>query len=105
MRTARDVLTPWLCRKTMMSRTAFCSAQPEAILPARKSPIPGTSRSRLGSASMILENIEPELPDNSLGELASNPSHHAGAEIARDAIGSGGRRGFQHVRLELQAVR
>ena len=29
-RTARAVPTPWLCRKIMISRTAFCSAQAAA---------------------------------------------------------------------------
>src|SRR5215469_9384734 len=35
MRTARDVPTPLLCRNSMISRIAFCSAQPAMIRSAR----------------------------------------------------------------------
>ena len=35
MRTAREVPTPLECRKSMMSRMAFCSAQPAATFAAR----------------------------------------------------------------------
>ena len=37
----------------MISRMAFCSAQPAAIFAARNSPMPETSRSFSGLASMI----------------------------------------------------
>jgi hypothetical protein len=53
IRAARAVLTPWLCRKTMISRTAFCSAQAERMLAARIGPMPSISRSRSGVDSMI----------------------------------------------------
>ena len=36
----------------MMSRTAFCSAQPAAMRSERCAPMPGTSRRRAGSASI-----------------------------------------------------
>src|SRR4051794_28741632 len=47
---ARAVPTPWLCKKTMISRTAFCSAQAVRMLAARTGPIPATSRRRSGVA-------------------------------------------------------
>ena len=60
IRTARAVLTPWLCRKTMISRTAFCSAQAERMLAARTGPMPSTSRSRSGVVSMISKTFSPK---------------------------------------------
>ena len=59
MRTARAVPTPWLCRKTMISRTIFCSAQALAMRSARIGPMPDTSRRRLGSASMTSNTFSP----------------------------------------------
>jgi hypothetical protein len=38
MRTARAVPTPGLCRKTMISRTTFCSAQAAVMRLARTGP-------------------------------------------------------------------
>jgi hypothetical protein len=35
--------TPWLCRNTMISRTAFCSAQAAMMPAARTGPMPSTS--------------------------------------------------------------
>ncbi|GJE44617.1 hypothetical protein AEGHOMDF_3806 [Methylobacterium soli] len=43
----------------MISRTAFCSAQPRTIRSARFGPIPPTSFSRSGSASMISKVASP----------------------------------------------
>src|SRR6266699_5741829 len=57
MRTARAVPTPWLCRKTMISRTTFCSAQAAVMRPARTGPMPSTSRRRSGSASMTSNTL------------------------------------------------
>ena len=59
MRTARAVPTPWLCRKTMISRTTFCSAQASMMRPARTRPMPLTSRSRSGAASMMSNTFAP----------------------------------------------
>src|SRR6266699_1470983 len=46
MRTARAVPTPWLCKKTMMSRITFCSAQAATTRAVRFGPgscwIPGS---------------------------------------------------------------
>ena len=57
----------------MMSRTAFCSAQPAAILPARNSPMPETSRSRSGSASMISKVASPKAATIRLASLGPMP--------------------------------
>ena len=59
-RTARAVPTPLLCRKTMISRTTFCSAQASVIRFARTAPMPVTSRSRSGSASMTSNTFSPK---------------------------------------------
>ena len=59
MRTARAVPTPWLCRKTMISRTIFCSAQAPVMRLARTGPMPVTSRRRSGSASMMSNTFSP----------------------------------------------
>jgi hypothetical protein len=59
MRTARAVPTPFSCRNTMISRMTFWSAQAAAILAARLGPMPPTSRSRPGSASMMSKTAVP----------------------------------------------
>src|SRR5271169_52324 len=60
MRTARDVLTPLLCRNSMISRITFCSAQPAMICPARLGPMPVTSRRRDASCSMTSNTASPK---------------------------------------------
>src|SRR5450830_205400 len=50
---------PWLCRKTIISRTIVCSAQASVMRLARTTPMPVTSRSRSGSASMISNTFSP----------------------------------------------
>ena len=44
----------------MISRTAFCSAQAARMLAARTGPIPSTSRSRSGVASMTSNTFSPK---------------------------------------------
>jgi hypothetical protein len=44
----------------MMFRMTFCSAQPEVILRARTSPMPGISRSRSGDCSMTSNTAAPK---------------------------------------------
>ena len=39
---------PWVCRNTMISRTAFYSTQAARMLAARTGPMPSTSRSQSG---------------------------------------------------------
>src|SRR5208283_1395075 len=105
MRTARDVPTPWACRNTMMSRTAFCSAQPATILPARNSPMPDTSRIRSGSASMTSKVFSPKAATIPLGQHGTDAAHHAGAEVSFDSFRRRRRRGLEEIRLELETVR
>ena len=59
-RTALDVPTPWACRNSMISRTAFCSAQPATIRAARLAPMPVTSRNRPGSCSIRSNTCSPK---------------------------------------------
>jgi hypothetical protein len=59
MRTARAGLTPWDCRKIMISLMIFCSAQLEAMRLTRIGPTPGTSPRRLGSASIRSKTPSP----------------------------------------------
>src|SRR5215472_11989835 len=58
-RKAGAVPTPWLCRKTMISRTTFCSAQAAVMRLARMGPMPSTSCRRWGSASMTSNTFSP----------------------------------------------
>ncbi len=60
MRTAREVPTPCECRKTMISRTAFCSRHASMMRPARTGPIPSTDRRRAGSRSMTSNTSVPK---------------------------------------------
>ena len=59
MRTAREVPTPWLCRKTMISRITFWSAQPAMMRWARFGPMPVTWRSLSGSCSITSNTASP----------------------------------------------
>ena len=104
MRTARAVPTPWLCRNTMISRTAFCSAQAARMPAARTRPMPSTSRSRGGRRLDDVEHLVAERADQLLGVDRADAADHAGGEIFLHAVGRGRRRGAQKPRLELLAV-
>src|SRR6266516_4236399 len=97
MRTARAVPPPWLCRKTMISRTAFCSAQAAMMRPARIGPMPSTSRRRSGSASMTLpqairlrlddvEHLVAEGAQELLRIDRTNAADHCRGEVLLDAL-------------------
>ena len=88
----------------MISRTTFCSAQAAVIRAARIGPMPVTSRSRSGSASMMSNTSLAEGPDQLLGVDRADAADHAGAEILLDALDRGRRRGPQEARPELLAV-
>jgi hypothetical protein len=60
MRTAIDVDTSTVWRKSMTSLIAFCSSQASAIFLVRFGPRPGTSMSRFGSSSMICSVSRPK---------------------------------------------
>ncbi|CAM5263704.1 hypothetical protein SHIRM173S_07119 [Streptomyces hirsutus] len=60
MRTAIDVDTSTVWRKSMTSLIAFCSSQASTIFLVRLGPRPGTSISRLGSSSMTVRVSRPK---------------------------------------------
>ena len=88
----------------MISRTTFCSAQASVMRLARTGPMPVTSRRRSGSASIDVEHLLAEGPDQLLGVDRADAADHAGAEILLDAVDRGRRRGLQEPRLELLAM-
>src|SRR5207247_7552775 len=104
MRTARAVPTPWLCRKTMISRIAFCSAQAAVMRPARTGPMPSTSRRRSGSASMTSNTLSPEGAQELLGVDRANAADHSRGEVLLDTLSRGGRRGLEEPGFGLLAV-
>src|SRR5438046_1648777 len=56
MRTARELPTPWACRKTMISRTIFCAPQALTIHAALTGPIPSTSpRAQAGDVDVGMD--------------------------------------------------
>src|SRR5207248_1986939 len=104
MRPARAVPTPWLCRKTMISRTAFCSAQAARMLAARTGPIALNLAQSVRCRFNNVEHLLAESAHEPLGVDRTNSSDHAGRQVLLDAFG--GRRGrrAQEPRLELLAV-
>ena len=88
----------------MISRTAFCSAQPETMREARIGPIPDTSVRRSGAGLDDLEGIHAEGSDDALGHGRSDAAHLARGEILLDALCPGRRCGLEHLGLELEAV-
>ena len=73
MRTARAVPKPWDCRKTMISRTAFCSTQARATFSIRLGPIPGSSRSLCGVSSMMPKTSTPKACTRALAKWGPIP--------------------------------
>src|SRR5947207_10672896 len=104
MRTAREVPTPWLCRKTMISRMAFCSLQPAVMRPRRVLPMPSTSSRRCGVCSMTSKTASPKAAIEPTGKVRADTLDHAGAEVALDALDRGGWHHLQEARPELQTV-
>ena len=70
----------------MISRTAFCSAQPATIREARMGPMPETSFSRSGCASMMSKVAVAERCHDPLGHGRADATHLAGGEISLDAL-------------------
>src|SRR6266536_3217888 len=84
MRTARAVPTLWLCRKTMISRTAFCSAQAATMRPARTGPMPSPSRRRVdlpGSASGEQREEFMRFPALACAVLSAGSAHAASISV------------------------
>src|SRR6266700_2999819 len=84
MRTARAVPTPWLCRKTMISRTAFCSAQAAVMRPARTGPMPSMQAIRLRLDDV--EDLLAEGPQQLLGPVYAKKLLRAFGEKVFDVI-------------------
>src|SRR5258705_6685165 len=104
IRTARAVPTPLLCRKTIISRMIFCSAQAAVMRLARTAPMPVTSRRRSGSASIVSNTFSPKARTSFFGVDWSNAAYHARAEVFLDAVERRRLRGLQKLRLKLLAV-
>src|SRR6266487_3336679 len=102
MRTARAVPTPWLCRKTMISRTAFCSAQAAVMRPARTGPMPSMQAIRLRLDDV--EDLLAEGPQQLLGIDWANAADHSRGEVLLDTLDRRGRRGLEEPGLELLTV-
>src|SRR5215470_1129756 len=66
MRTARLVLTPWLCKKSMISRICFASCHACAIRSWRFGPIPSTECNSDGRLSMTTRISAPKCPTSFL---------------------------------------
>src|SRR5215471_19689715 len=104
MRTAREVLTPLLCRNSIISRMTFCSAQPAMIRSARLGPIPVTSTQ---AAGLLLDDVEHGFTKGThqlLGIDGSDAADHAGAEIFLDAPDCRRCRSLEKRGFELDAV-
>ena len=79
----------------MISRMTFCSAQPSVMRFARSGPIPVTSRSRAGSASIVSNTFSPKASTSFLAYTGpipriipepryfSIPSTDVGADVRR----------------------
>jgi hypothetical protein len=88
-----------LCKNTMISRTAFCSAQAVVMRLARTGPMPSTSRSRSGVASIMSNTFSPKArrrPGRCLGSCRRTGT----SRCRRPRMG----RCAQEPRLELLAV-
>ena len=95
MGTARAVPTPWLCRKTMISRIIFWSAHASVMRFARTGPMPVTSRKRWGAASITSNTCAPNADTSFFAytgpmprtipepKYFSMPSTEVGAEVRR----------------------
>ena len=86
MRTARAVPTPWLCRKTMISRTTFCSAQASVMRLARTGPMPVDLTQAIRLRFDDVENLLAEGTDQLLAVDRSDAADHAGAKVFLDAV-------------------
>src|SRR5438094_9898853 len=73
MRTARLVLTPWLCRNSMISRICFASCHACAIRSRRLGPIPSTDCRSVERLSMTARTSAPKCPTSFLARIGPMP--------------------------------
>ena len=88
----------------MISRTTFCSAQASVMRLARTGPMPVTSRSRSGAASIVSNTLLAEGLDELLRVDGSDAGDHAGAEVLLDAVDRRRRRRLEEPGAELQSM-
>ena len=88
----------------MISRTAFCSAQPATMREARQGPMPATSVRRSGVGLDDLERALAESSHDALGHGWADAAHLTGGEIFLDPLSPGRGRGLEHVRFELKPM-
>ena len=88
----------------MISRNAFCSAQPARMLAPRTGPMPDTSRSRSGVASIMSNTFSPKARTQLFGIDWTNAADHPGGEIFLDSLHRSRGRGAQEPRFELLSV-
>src|SRR5438874_12361219 len=103
MRTARLVLTPWLCRNSMISRTCLASFHACAIRSRRFGPIPSTDWSSAARFS-ITARTSAEPPDQLLCKDRPYALDQAAAEVPLNTLGGGRRHGLHARCFELQPV-
>src|SRR5438874_676004 len=73
MRTARLVLTPWLCRNSMISRTCFASCHAWAIRSRRLGPMPSTVCSSAARFSITARTSAPNRPTSFFARIGPMP--------------------------------
>src|ERR1039458_4672074 len=73
MRTARPVLTPWLWRKTMISRICIPSCQALAIFSRRFGPIPSTDSKSAGLSLITASTSAPKCPTSFFANTGPTP--------------------------------
>jgi hypothetical protein len=88
----------------MISRTAFCSAQAAVMRLARTGPMPSTSRSRSGVASIMSKHLLAERAQQLPGVGRPDAPDHSGRQVLLNAVGRCRGRCAQEPRLELLAV-
>ena len=88
----------------MISGTTFCSAQASVMHLALTGPMPVTSRSRSGAASIVSNTLFAESLDELLRVDGPDSGDHAGAEIFVDAVERRRRRRLEESGAKLQSV-
>ena len=99
------VPTPCECRKTIISRTLFCSRHASAIRAARVGPIPSTSRSRFGSRSITSKTFVPKASTRRLAKWPPIPLMRPDPRYFSIPAMVVGATDLQRAGAELQAVR
>ncbi len=105
MRTALEVPTPWECKKSMISRTIFCSAQAAVMRCGAKRADAFDLAQSFRCRFDDFEDLLTESLDEAFGVNGADPPDHARGEVFLDALDGGGRRRLEKFRPELEAMR